>query len=191
MLLQHAFKEWAVICEALAQGKQSIILRKGGIAEPEGEFGVAETRFWLYPTYVHQQETGIQEDLRPLLEETNANRPPAGKLRLQYWAEVAGGYRIRDEVPALLLSHLHYWSEETVRQRFHYRMPELYVLVVRVHRTPAPIEIDELNAYEGCRSWVTLENALPTEGSTPALDDESFRIVQKQLDLLLSPTAFA
>ena len=97
----------------------------------------------------------------------------------------------RDEVPALLLSHLHYWSEETVRQRFHYRNPGLFVLVVRVHRTPAPIEIDELPAYDGCRSWVELASALPTEGSTPVLRDADFRIVQKQLDLLLAPTAFA
>jgi hypothetical protein len=190
-MLQHAFKEWAVMCEALGQGKQSIILRKGGIAEPAGEFGVAETRFWLYPTFVHQQEAGIQEALQPLLETVNSNRPPAGKLRLQYWAEVAGGYRIGDEVPALLLSHLHFWSEDTVRQRFHYRMPGLFVLAVRVHRAPAVIEIDDLPAYEGCRSWVELENELPTAGSTPVLSDEDFRTVQKQLDLLLSPTAFA
>jgi hypothetical protein len=190
-MLQYAFKEWAVICEALGQGKQAIILRKGGIAEPEGEFGVAETRFWLYPTYVHQQEAGVQEELRPLLEQVEANRPPAGKLRFQYWAEVTGGYRIRDEVPALLLSHLHFWSEDTVRQRFHYRKPGLYVLVVRVQRAPAPIEIDELPAYDGCRSWVELEKPLPTEDSKPVLDDGSFHIVQKQLDLLLAPTAFA
>ena len=122
-MLQHAFKEWAVICEALGQGKQSIILRKGGIAEPEGEFGVAETRFWLYPTFVHQQDAGIQDDLRPLLEQVKSHRPPEGRLRLQYWAEVSGGYHLRDEVPALLLSHLHFWAEETVRQRFHYRTP--------------------------------------------------------------------
>jgi hypothetical protein len=190
-MLQHAFKEWAVICEALGQGKQSIILRKGGIAEPEGEFGVAETRFWLYPTFVHQQDAGIQEDLRPLLDQVKTNRSPEGKLRLQYWVEVSGGYHLRDEVPALLLSHLHYWSEETVRQRFHYRTPGLFVLVVRIFRVPAPIEIDETPAYAGCRSWVELDKALPIEGSTPVLSDDDFRIVQKQLDLLLSPSAFA
>jgi hypothetical protein len=190
-MLQYAFKEWAVICEALGQGKQAIILRKGGIAEPEGEFGVAETRFWLYPTYVHQQESGIQEELQPLLEQVKATTSSAGKVRLQYWADVSGGYHLRDEIPALLLSHLHFWSEETVRQRFHYRKPGIFVLVVRVHRLPAPIEIDELPSYAGCRSWVELEKALPTEGSTPVLSDEDFRVVRKQLDTLLSPSAFA
>lgn len=190
-MLQHAFKEWAVICEALGQGMQALILRKGGIAENEGEFAVQETRFWLYPTFVHQQDDGIQDEARPLLEKVLANRPPAGKVRLQLWAEVTCAYRIRAELPALLLSHLHYWSEETVRKRFHYRMPGLFVLVVRVYRSPQAIEIDELPAYEGCRSWVALEKPLSTEGSTSVLEDDSFRIVQKQLDLLLSPTAFA
>ena len=31
-MLRHAFKEWAVICKALAEGRQALILRKGGIA---------------------------------------------------------------------------------------------------------------------------------------------------------------
>lgn len=190
-MLQHAFKEWAVICEALAQGQQSLILRKGGIEENEGEFVVEQNRFWLYPTFAHQQQDGINEDARPLLQQVEADRPPAGTVRLQHWAEIACIYRIREELPVLLLSHLHCWSEETVRQRFNYKMPGLYLLVVRVHRAPAIHEIVELPAYEGCRSWVELEKPLPTEGSAPVLDDESFRIVRKQLDLLLSPTAFA
>ena len=32
-MVQTAFKEWAVIVEALGQGEQIVILRKGGIAE--------------------------------------------------------------------------------------------------------------------------------------------------------------
>src|SRR5205823_1427870 len=139
------------------------------------------TRFWLYPTFSHQQNAGIQEDARPLLQQVEANRPPAGTVRLQLWAEVATIYRIREELPALLLMHLHCWSEDTVRQRFNYRTPGLYLLVVRVHRIPQAHEIAELPAYEGCHSWVELEKPLSTEGSTPVLDDESFRLVRKQL----------
>jgi hypothetical protein len=190
-MLQHAFKEWAVICEALAQGQQAIILRKGGIAEHEGEFNVEQTRFWLYPTYTHQQNDGVNDEAQALLKTVQANRPPTGTLRLQLWAEVTGIYRIREELPALLLSHLHCWSEEAVRQRFNYRVPGLNVLVVRVYRSPQAHETTELPAYDGCRSWVELATALSTEGSIPVLDDNSFRIVQRQLDLLLSPTAYA
>ena len=191
MTLQHAFKEWAVICEALAQGRQALILRKGGIEEHAGEFAVEQARFWLYPTFTHQQKDGIQEEALQLLETAEANRPPTGKLRLQHWAEVVTIYRIRDELPVLLLSHLHCWSEETIRQRFHYRDSGLYLLVVRVQRAPVAHEIAELPAYAGCKSWVELEKPLAIDGSTPVLDDADFHIVRKQLDMLLAPTAFA
>jgi hypothetical protein len=190
-MLNHALKEWAVICEALARGQQCLLLRKGGIAEADDEFRVEQPRFWLYPTYVHQQSAGIQDEARPLLEQVEANRPPAGKVRLQTWAEVGTVYRLHAELSALLLSHLHIWSEETVRRRFHYREPGLYVLMVRVYRSPTIHEIDESPAYAGCRSWVELTQALPTDGSTPVLDDASYAIVTKQVDLLLKPTALA
>ena len=32
------FKEWTLICDALGRGEQSIILRKGGIAEGRAGF---------------------------------------------------------------------------------------------------------------------------------------------------------
>ena len=125
-MLQYAFKEWAVICEALGQGMQALILRKGGIDEEDDVFVVDQPRFWLYPTFSHQQKDGINEEAGPMLEEVEANRPPAGVVRLQLWAELAGMYRIREELPALLLSHLHCWSEEAVRKRFDYKLPGLY-----------------------------------------------------------------
>jgi len=190
-MLQHALKEWAVICEALARGQQSLLLRKGGIAEADGVFCVEQQRFWLYPTYVHQQNDGVQEDARPLLHHAEANRPPTGKLRLQYWAEVGTVYRLHAELSAHILSHLHIWSEETVRNRFHYREPGLNVMMVRVYRARQVYEIDEAPEYAGCRSWVELHQALPNDDSTPVLDDTNYHIVTRQIDLLLTPTAYA
>src|SRR5205809_4400346 len=94
--LRHALKEWAVICRALAEGRQAILLRKGGIAEAGGEFQVEHTRFWLYPTYVHQQREGVQPEALPLLERAEARRPPPGVLRLEHFAEVGGLYHVHD-----------------------------------------------------------------------------------------------
>ena len=67
-MLNHAFKEWAIICQALAEGRQALILRKGGIAESTGEFQLEQMRFWLFPTYVHQQRSGIKPEALPVLE---------------------------------------------------------------------------------------------------------------------------
>jgi hypothetical protein len=190
-MLQHAFKEWAVICQALADGKQSLLLRKGGIAEPGGDFAVEHTRFWLYPTYVHQQDEGIQPEAKPLLEQVERQRPPLAVVRLSHWAEVTGIYHVHDRIPALLLSHLHLWSDATVEQRFHYRAPGLFVLAVRAYRAPRSFDLVETSDYAGCKSWVTLEQPLPTKGSTPVLSDERYCDVAKSLDLLLRPTARA
>lgn len=190
-MLTMACKEWAVICRALAQGRQSLLLRKGGIAEPAGRFTVEHSQFWLYPTFVHQQEEGIQEEAFPLLQEVKSSRPAPGKVRLTHWAEVTGIYHVRSLTSALLLSHLHLWSEETVAKRFHYREPGLFVLTTRAHRAAQAFDLAETERYLGCKSWVELEEGLSTQGSTPVLDDTAFNDVKMSLDLLLQPTALA
>jgi hypothetical protein len=191
MELAHAFKEWAVICQALAEGKQAIILRKGGIAEEGGAFSALHTRFWLYPTYIHQQQGGIRPEAISLLQKAEADKPPAGTIHLNLWAEVTGIYRIRDLTPALLLAHLHFWTEETVRKRFAYREPGINVLAVRVYRAPAHHIIRETAHYQGCKSWVELDTPLSTDGSAPVLSDKDYADVKWHLDMLLNPTALA
>jgi hypothetical protein len=190
-MLQHALKEWAVVCRALAEGRQALVLRKGGIAEKADEFQLEQTRFWLFPTYVHQQQGGIKPEAAPLLEQAEADRPPTGTVRLSHFAEVVGVYHVHELVPVLLLGHLHSWSEETVRARFAYRRPGLYVLPLRVYRAAEVFELPDTAYYAGCRSWVELERALSTEGATPVLDDEAFRDLLRTLDAVLNPTALA
>ncbi len=191
MMLRHALKEWAVICRALAEGKQSLLLRKGGIDEATGAFALEHTRFWLLPTYTHQQREGIVAEALPMLHEAEAEKPAAGVLRLTHWAEVTGVYQVRDVVPALMLAHLHLQSEDSVRKRFAYRVPGLNVLSVRVYRAAAGHEVADRHEYQGCHSWVELGEELSTEASTPVLDDAEYRDLVVSLDLLLNPTAFA
>ncbi len=190
-MLRYALKEWAASCKALAQGRQAILLRKGGIAEATGEFQVEHTRFWLYPTYVHQQRDGVRPEALPLLAEAEAERPADGVVRLDHFAEVAGVYHVHDVASVLKLSGLHLWSDETARARFAYRRPGLYVLPVRVWRAVRAAELPESPAYAGCKSWVDLGQDLATEGAVPVLDDQAFHEVMRALDRLLEPTALA
>jgi hypothetical protein len=190
-MLRHAFKEWAVICRALAEGRQALILRKGGIAESGGEFQVEHTRFWLYPTYVHQQRAGVKPEAADLLKQVEAERPALGTVRLTHFADVAGVYHVHNLTAALLLAHRHLWSEETVRARFAYKRPGLYVLPVRVYRAAETFEVPETAHYAGCRSWVELDRELPTAGATPVLADETFRELVRSLNDRLKPSAFA
>jgi hypothetical protein len=190
--LRHAFKEWAVVCNALAEGRQGIVLRKGGIAEDAGDFRLEHTRFWLYPTYVHQQRNGITADALPLLEQAEADRPPQAVIRLTHFADATSGvYHLHNLPAALLLGGMHCLSAATVKSRFEYKRPGLFVLPVRVFRAAQAFDLQETPYYAGCRSWVELERELPTEGATPVLTDEAFRELRLRLDRLLQPTAMA
>ncbi len=170
-----AFKEWAVICRALAEGRQSLILRKGGIAEAGGEFRPEHDRFLLLPTHFHEQHrAGIKPEMLPLLDAADADRPPAGTLRFTHEATVATVRKVTDLDAALALDGLHGWSADTVRQRFHYRTPGLFVLTVRVSALPASVEVPDQHEYAGCKTWVELADEVPTAGATPVMTDDAF-----------------
>ncbi len=186
-----AFKEWAVIVQALARGRQALILRKGGIAEGRGGFRVEHARFWLYPTYVHQQETGVVPEALPLLEEARRDRPPEGIVRLSHFALVPCVYHVDDLEKLLRLEGLHLWPRQTVEARFAYRAPGLFVLPVRVYRAAQVHELPETAAHAGCKSWVELGQELSTEGATAVLTEEAFDGVVNTLDRVLEPTALA
>jgi hypothetical protein len=190
-MLKHAFKEWAVICQALAEGKQSLIIRKGGIAEATDDFQLQHTRFWLFPTYTHQQRQGIKGEALPILDQVERNRPPPDIVRLTHFAQVDGVYHVHDIVGPLLLEHLYLWSEETIRKRFAYRSPGLYLMPVRVYKSSRIHDIPDTAYYGGCRTWVELEKELPTEGATPVLSDRDFHDLLVTIESALIPTSLA
>ena len=153
---QFAFKEWAVICQALAEGAQTLILRKGGIAEENGEFRPEHTRFWLFPTYLHQTAAGLNDTWAARLPEVERTRPPANIVRLTHMVEVEKISYAKELEQVLALEPFHVWSTATVRQRFAYRTPGLYVLWVRVTAASESREVPNLPEYDGCKTWVDL-----------------------------------
>ncbi len=168
-----AFKEWSGVCDALIHGRQTVILRKGGISEGAGpgQFAPEHTRFWLYPTWSHQSQQG----LRPLADQTAGARatapnpdgsiPIRGFVRLDFFGYVTS----EDALPAL--RPLHCLEDETIRKRFHYRRPGLWVLAARVWRHDPGFSVIPTPDHAGCTTWVILEQRLSTSGPTPVLDD--------------------
>jgi hypothetical protein len=165
-----AFKEWAGVCNALMQGDQSIILRKGGIREGPGPgmFVPEHDEFWLYPTAVHQAQQGLRIA-------NTALRPPddglgrSVSIRALARVEIIGYVRDEPTVPAL--EEFHVLTEETVRHRFHYRTPGLWVLGVRIWRREPAYAIIATPDHAGCKTWVLLDAAVPTSDLVPVLDD--------------------
>src|SRR5438105_870543 len=91
-----AFKEWAGVCDALMTGRQTIILRKGGILEGHGGFAPEHSFFWLYPTHVHQAEQGLR--LEREVEATSVSPPAASdRVMIQAFAAVELVHHVGDE----------------------------------------------------------------------------------------------
>ena len=89
----QALKEWAVTVQALGDGEQIVLVRKGGIREEAREFRVEEQAFLLYPTYEHQRPDLLQPPYRARLDAVLAAQPAPGTVRLAYWAEVTDTLR--------------------------------------------------------------------------------------------------
>ncbi len=159
-----AFKEWAGVCRALASGRQSIILRKGGIEEGPGGFAPEHPAFWLYPTFVHEADQGLRVD-------SEASPPTPGVVAIDALAAVERVERIDRLEDLEALAPLHVWTAETVAKRFAYRRPGLWALGVRVHRLPAPHLVEITPAQLGCKTWVPLDEPLSGANLIPVLTD--------------------
>jgi hypothetical protein len=164
-MLTIAFKEWAVICEALAAGRQSVILRKGGIAEEGGEFRPEHAEFLLYPTFFHEHRAGVKPEYLPLLEAAETAKPPVGVVRFTHFVRVESVTHVTDLESALALDSRHAWTPDVVKQRFNYRKPGLFVFAVRVFGLAKAVEVVERPEFAGCKTWVALDAPIATEGA--------------------------
>ena len=99
-----------------------------------------------------------------MLEAAETSRPPVGLVRLSHFVEVTDVQFCKDLDEVLKLDAEHIWSEATVRQRFAYRTPGLYVFRVNVFQME-PVIIAEEPEYAGCKTWVPLKVELLIEGA--------------------------
>lgn len=182
-----AFKEWAGVCDALANGRQSLILRKGGIREGPGPgaFVPEHAEFWLYPTAVHQAQQGLRGSGAT---EAPSAGGPGSMVRIGLLARVELIGRVRDEATLPALEDLHVLTAETVRSRFHYRTPGLWVLGTRIWRREPAFEIAATPQHAGCRTWVILDEPLPTRNLTAALDGPEWSLRLDRLRSILDET---
>ena len=62
----------------------------------------------------------------------------------------------------------------SLRQRFNYRTPGLFVLAVRVFQLAAPEVRPERPEYAGCKTWVELDTGISVDNAVPVLSDADF-----------------
>jgi len=192
--MRTAFKEWAVIVDALERGDQIVILRKGGIHEGRGGFQPEHRSFWLFPTLFHQQRESVlpsaqqrfdliapslsEAPLSPLGERAGVRGFEAremDKVRIGSFAEVVDCRRIESLHAAESLKGQHVWIDEVIAQRFEWgREKNIFAIAVRVFRLAKPVEVPVLPIYGGCKSWIELEVPLKTDDAIRVLPEPGF-----------------
>ena len=187
---QKALKEWAVVCRALALGRQSVLLRKGGIIEETRDFALVERRFLLFPTFEHQEESSVQEPYRAWFRQTLDEQPSEDVVRIASWAEVSALFLTHDLTSLLGVADLYAWSPEYIRMRMAYKPRKpMNVLVVRTFNLSAPVDVPVLEHFAGCKSWVPLDEPVQITASRPALSDTEHGLRIAQLAEALGPDA--
>jgi hypothetical protein len=172
-----AFKEWAIVVDALGRGEQTIILRKGGIAERRGGFRPEHERFLLFPTLFHQQRESVVPAAQIRHDTIAPGLAKPEILRLEFTAEVVFVRQLHSLGDARRLRPFHIWRDEVVADRFDWgRDKSLYVMVVRIRKLPRRIELPMLPAYGGCKSWIETAEEIPVEGTVPVLSDDEFSL---------------
>ena len=173
--MRTAFKEWAIIADALGHGEQILVLRKGGIHESHGGFQVEHQQFLLFPTRFHQQRESVTPEAQSRCDQIAPGLPAPEILRIEYFAEVAACRQLDALSGAGALRGQHCWRDEVIADRFNWgRAKYIFAIAVRVYRLPLQIELPMSPAYGGCKSWVELDTDIITTGSQPVLDQRAF-----------------
>src|SRR5437763_12702505 len=111
-----AFKEWAVVVDALGRGEQILILRKGGIHEQRGAFHADHHEFWLFPTQYHEAERSVIPSKRPILRELAAVAP-RDFVDIEFYVVADPILAITDIERVKRLQGRHIWNEQILRER--------------------------------------------------------------------------
>ena len=159
-------KEWAIVCEAMGRGEQSVIVRKGGIAEGRAGFAFRHSEFFLFPTFFHEQVGKVRTTKAEIPEQ---NR---GEIEIGFFAKVEAVKELTSWERAAALEPLHVLQPSVVRERFDYdAKPGLHVALVRVFRLEPRWIFPDAPKYGGCRSWVTLPECPEKTQLEPVLSD--------------------
>lgn len=165
---QPALKEWSAAVHAMLDGRQTVLLRKGGIHEKR--FAVTASRFVFFPTVAHSHAERVRAEHRDLLD-TAAADSTDDELTVRAGARVVAAVEVNRPENIDAISSLHIWTAESVRaDRLDFRPKHrLTVLVVQASPLTAPVRLWRSPEYAGCKSWVPLP--VMADWAPPVHDD--------------------
>jgi hypothetical protein len=141
------FKEWSIVCEALARGRQSVIVRKGGLAEGRAGFSFQHDAFFLFPTWFHEQTASVRETDLAIPEQL------AGEIEIKCFARVEVVRTITSWPTVTALEPFHILQPQVLRERFEYKdAPGVHVAFVRAYKLLPSWRMADEKRFGGCRS---------------------------------------
>jgi hypothetical protein len=153
-----ALKEWSAAVQALLDGRQTVLLRKGGIHEKR--FSLAAGEFLLFPTVAHSHAQRVRAEHHDLLDAAGkAADSTEEAVVLRAGARVVDAVQVNRPEAIDAIADLHIWTAESVQaDRLDFRPRHLLtVLVVQAYPLVAPIRLRRVPAYAGCNSWVQVD----------------------------------
>lgn len=191
-----ALKEWAIVCLALEEGRQVLLLRKGGIMEYREGFQVKHNHFYLYPTFEHQSIESIQPNYAEKLAMMLQEETDHSKVLITSYARAVAVKQIKDVSLLSQLYKYHIWNEQYVNVRMSYNPKKpMQVILLRVYKLQNPIEAEVRSEWLGCRSWVQIRSlasearSVDTSGNSderPVFDDFTFDAIASEIEEILT-----
>jgi hypothetical protein len=182
IVMTAALKEWAIVCKALEDGRQVLLLRKGGIMEYRQGFDVKHYNFLLYPTFEHQSKESIQVDYADKLDIVSKDRPKSDKKnQITSYARTVLVKHVTDSSLLKGLQKYHIWSDRYVSVRMNYNPKRpMSIILLRVYKLDNPIEVDVKSEWLGCKSWISIDSHLSQLKSLNLLEQQGQRHIEDQ-----------
>lgn len=177
-----ALKEWSAAVHALLDGRQWVLLRKGGIGEKR--FEVTAREFLLFPTVAHSHAERVRREHRDLLDDAAADSTD-DYVVVRAAAKVVAALPVNRPDNLAAIEDLHIWTSESVRaDRLDFRPKHrLAVLVVQALPLIEPVRLTRIPDYAGCTSWVRLPVA-PALAAPVHHDGALHRVAERVRDVV-------
>jgi len=187
-MTQFALKEWAVTLDALASGRQVLIVRKGGIGEKR--FDLPHPHFYLFPTYAHQRPELVKPEFHDAYRASLERRDEPERIPLRLYAELHSAYEIRDDAGLAAVAPEHVLTDDYAAERLRWRRKHpLWAAVLRVWRVAEPPVLEVTDAHGGCVSWLALPDVPAPGAREPVLDDAAFAAAEARVAEALAGVA--
>ncbi|MEK7215029.1 MAG: DUF1802 family protein, partial [Chloroflexota bacterium] len=116
---------------------------------------------------------GLGQTLEPWGGEPPGETPASVTFTLL--AQVRQVIEITDPGKLAALSPYHIWTDDYAEQRLHWRPRKpLEVVLIKAHRLEQPVVAPVRAHYYGCKSWVDLDDGIPTGVLTPVISESEF-----------------